>query len=136
GPKIPAPIPSASYPVDLYAGVGEGQAASFGDVRNQVLELQIGKTNAVGKAASVEVHSDRMHARVVLVGIDRIAKAKAGRQEVSKVGVAVKGMRVMADSVIRLGQQIGLTKRLAEAAIQGVNRARERARRGGSLFGA
>jgi len=69
-------------PLTLYAGVGKGQAASGGDVRDLVLELQVRKANTVSKAASIEIQSYRMNARVVLVGIDRIAQSPklAGRK--------------------------------------------------------
>src|SRR5947207_1356870 len=103
--EIGPDVQARSDPLDFHPGVSERQATSRGDVHDLILELQVRKANSVGKAAGVEVQSDGMNACVVLIAVHRIAKAEARRQEVGKVGVAVKGMRVVADSVIRLGQQ-------------------------------
>src|SRR5579863_7425602 len=59
--------------------VGQRKICSSGCIRDLVLEFQIRKTDGVGEAAGVEIQTNNVVSRVVLVLVDRETGGEEGR---------------------------------------------------------
>src|SRR6202167_129592 len=95
--------------------VVKGQrAVSRGRVHDLILELQVGETDGMAEAASIEVQADHFVAGYVDVVIQRITVTEGCAQIVLEVGVARKEACALGELVIKTAEQVAFVEGIGE----------------------